>query len=224
LHCHLIHPNSILNSVTATFYIRRDAMTDAAETGTGVTKNPAELTLEVYNLLLPYPELRLKVTQSAFVLFGESFQPQQTSNAPSIQAFGELGEFADISLGPKAAKWVQKHGISRAQLDEVFHLADGSFEVTASSVSGSSKREMTENCYLLLGLRGLLKTDISTLDDSEAIALCKRLTAYDKNNHTALRKSIGNKMTGTKPNFTLTGPGEIAAAELIKQMVSQTGG
>lgn len=199
-------------------------MNDTTETAAGPTKNPAELTLDVYNLLLPYPEMRLKATQSAFILFGESFQPQQNNSAPSVQLLGGMAEFADINLGPKASKWVQKHGISRAQLDEVFHLSDGSFEVTASSIFGSSKREMTENCYLLLGLRGLLKSETSTLDDSEAIALCKRLTAYDKNNHTALRKAIGNKMTGTRPNFTLTGPGETAAAELIKQMVTQTSG
>ncbi|MDY6948272.1 MAG: hypothetical protein SXG53_21400, partial [Pseudomonadota bacterium] len=79
-------------------------------------------------------------------------------------------------------------------------------------------KEMAVNCYLLCGIKGLLREDIPSLDDSDAIAVCKRLAAYDKNNHTTNRQSAGNKMSGNRPTFTLTGPGESAAAELIKQM------
>ena len=108
-------------------------------------------------------------------------------------------------------------------LDEVFHLADERMEIIASSVPGANRREMAVNCYLLCGIRGLLMTDVPSLDESEAIAVCKRLTAYDKNNHTGNRNAVGNKMSGTRPTFTLTGPGEAAAAELIKHMTGAAG-
>ena len=126
-------------------------------------------------------------------------------------------------LGPKAQRWAQKQGVSKAMLDEVFHITDTSVEVTASDVPGHSKKEMTVNAYLLAGLR-LLATDTSSFTETEAIALCKRLTAYDRNNHTANRTAVGNKMSGTKPAFTLTGPGEAAAAELVKQLAGPSAG
>ena len=128
--------------------------------------------------------------------------------------------FEDLKLGPKAVKWTQKHGITRAMLDEVFHLTDSQVDIIASGVPGASRREMTVNCYLLSGLRGLLKDDVPSFDDGEAIEVCKRMAAYDKNNHTTNRQAVGNKMSGSKPKFTLTGPGETAAAELVKQMTA----
>jgi|SRR5579883_2374461 len=188
------------------------------EAGAMPGKNPAELALELYKVLLPYPsEIRQRAVQSALTSLGETEIPPQKGAAGAVSA-GIAEEFADLKLGPKALKWIQKHGITRAMLEELFHMADGRFDITASSVPGSSKREMTVNCYLLSGVRGLLKDDAPSLDENESIAVCKRLTAYDKNNHTTNRNSIGNRMSGSKPTFTLTGPGETAAAELVKQM------
>ena len=46
------------------------------------------------------------------------------------------------------------------------------------------------------------------------------MAAYDKNNHTTNRQSVGNRMSGTRPNFMLTGPGETAVAALVKQMTT----
>jgi hypothetical protein len=130
------------------------------------------------------------------------------------------GDFEDLNLGPKALKWAQKHGVTRPALDEVFHFLGDRVEISASSIPGASRREMTVNCYLLVGLRSLLKTDVPSISDSDAIAECKRMAAYDKNNHTTNRQSVGNKMRGTRPNFMLTGPGETAGAELVKQITA----
>jgi hypothetical protein len=185
------------------------------------SKNPAELALEIYNLLYPHPsEMRLRAIQSAMTSLGENVAPPKLGAAKGSGAAQLAGDFEDLTLGPRATKWAQKHSISRAMLEEVFHfLDDGRIEISASSIPGASRREMTVNCYLLSGLRGLLKDDVPSFEDGDAIAECKRTAAYDKNNHTSNRQSVGNKMTGTRPNFTLTGPGEIAAAELVRQMV-----
>lgn len=180
--------------------------------------NPAELALTIYNLLFPHEsELRRRVLQSAMTLLGEAAVQIPSASAVS-DAQNSLGGFDDIRLGVKASKWIQRHGITRAMLEEVFHLTGDSVDLIASSVPGVSKKEMTVNCYLLCGIRGLIKNDLSSLDESDAIVICKRLAAYDKNNHTTNRLAVGNKMSGKRPTFTLTGPGEAAAAELIKQM------
>ena len=185
-------------------------------------RSPAELALEIYNILVPFEsEVRQRVVQSALTLLGETvLAPVGRSAAPQSAVSG----FDDVELGPKAMKWLQKHAVTREMLDELYHLTDGAVDIIASAVPGSSKREMTVNCYLLSGIRVLLRDDVPLLDETETIAVCRRLTAYDKNNHTANRQSVGNRMTGNKPTFTLTGPGETAAAELIKQMtLSQSG-
>jgi hypothetical protein len=195
---------------------------NAPKQAANIIKSPAELSLEIYNILFPFEsDVRQRVIQSALTLLGENLlAPVGRSAALSSTVIG----FDDVSLGPKAMKWVQRHALTREMLDEIYHFTDGGVEIIASSVPGASKREMTVNCYLLSGIRGLLKEDVPSLDETETIVICKRLTAYDKNNHTANRQLVGNKMSGKKPTFTLTGPGETIAAELIKQMTSSKGG
>lgn len=189
---------------------------------TAPQKSPAELGLEIYNILSPYPaDVRQRAVQAALVALGEVLLPQRNLGAGTgAQQVDVTSEFGDLQLGPKALRWAQKHGLTRTMFDEVFHFTNGGVDVIATEVPGASKREMTVNCYLLLGARGLLKGDVPSLDDNDAIALCKRLAVYDKNNHTTNRLAVGNKMTGTKPAFALTGPGEAAAADLIKQMAN----
>jgi hypothetical protein len=194
---------------------------DSPDKSASGEKSPAELALQVYNILIPYDsEVRQRVIQSALTLLGEAALPS-VGRPPMPQS--AVSGFDDVKLGPKAMRWLQKHGLSRGHLDEIYHLGVGTVDIVTSHVPGDSKREMTINCYLLSGIRGLLEVDTSSLNETETIALCKRLTAYDKNNHTAYRAAVGNRMTGTKPAFILTGPGENAAAELIKQMTLSQG-
>src|SRR5580704_2747683 len=110
------------------------------------TKSPGELALEIYNTLLPHPsDVRLRAVHAALALFGESVS--STSSASPNNVSDGTTEFGDLRLGPKATKWLQRHGISRAMLDEVFHVTDTGVDVTASSIPGASKREKTINCY-----------------------------------------------------------------------------
>ena len=195
---------------------------NAHPTGDSPSKSPAELALEIYNLLSPHSsDTRRRAIQSAMTALGESEVLPKESAAKGYGSAAQIdADFEDLNFGPKALKWVQKHGITRAMLDEVFYLSDSKIDISASSVPGASKREKTVNTYLLAGLRGLLKDDVSSFDDGYAISECRRMAAYDKNNHTANRQSMGNKMSGSRPNFTLTGPGETVAAELLKQMAT----
>lgn len=186
------------------------------------TKSPAALALEIYELLNPYSsELRQRAIQGALASLGES--PAAAVPAPPTDTGHDHGGgIGGLALGPKAARWARKHGITGEMLDEVFHMDDGQKDVIASDLPAATKREKTAECYLLLGIRSLLRDDVPTIDDPEAIALCKRLAAYDKTNHSTNRSTIGNKMSGKKPSFSLTGPGEAAAADLIKKITKAT--
>lgn len=183
-------------------------------------KDAAQLTMEIVKLAENYSNDVIKRSfQAVLMLRGEVLglaEPNRPSTAQNINL--NAGDFSDTKIGPKAMKWIHKNGVSRAQLDEVFHLTGETIDITASEVPGTGKKEMTANCYLLMGIRGLLQFDEPKLNESDTLVVCKRLTAYDKNNHTAFRKNVGNRMTGSKPDFLLTGPGEKAAAELIKQI------
>lgn len=183
------------------------------------SKNAAQVALELFNILEPLPpDLRKRAIQSALASLGESFSAAPNfGHAPD--GANLVGDMSDTQLGPKARKWCQRNNFTMSQLEEVFHFGEDKVEVTANEISGNSKKDKTVNCYLLEGIRGLLQSDEPKVDDGAAIALCKRLAAYDKNNHTSFRKSVGNRMTGDKSIQVLTGPGEKAAAELVKQMV-----
>lgn len=186
---------------------------------------PAHVVVALYGLLFPLqPDDRTRAIDATMLLFGErrpstagvSAQSAATTNQEVARV---SGEFEELNLGPKARKWIDRHKVQRSLLEEVFHFADGQVEITASLVPGASKRDKTTNAYLLEGIRNLLAHDVATFQDTDAIAVCKRLDAYDKNNHSVNRNSIGNKVAGSKgTGFTLTGPGEIAAAEVIRQM------
>lgn len=195
-------------------------MSDVLELNIGpVTKNAAQVALEIYNILEPLPtDLRSRAIQAALASLGEPMPLVATKIQPTAE-FPEQVDISEKPLGPKARKWCQRHNLGAQQLEEIFHFTAETIEIIASAVPGSSKKDMTANCYLLEGVRGLLKNDEPKIIDSEVIQLCKRLAAYDKNNHTTFRKSVGNRMTGDRANLTLTGPGENAAAELVKQMV-----
>ncbi len=190
-------------------------------------KDAAQLTMEILKIAESYSnELLKRSFQAVLTLRGDTMalaEPNKPNVASNSNQGGDAGEFSDTKIGPKALKWVQRNGITREQLDEVFHLVGDTIDVTASEIPGNGKKEMTANCYLLMGARGLLQFDEPKLNESDTLELCKRLTAYDKNNHTTFRKQVGNKVTGSKPDFLLTGPGEKAAAELIKQMAGTLG-
>src|ERR1700730_15579252 len=80
------------------------------------SKNPAELALEIYNILLPHhSEVRVRAIQSAMTALGEGGVKNRTGGlSGSMTSVDGPEEFADLKLGPKALKWVQKHGVTRA--------------------------------------------------------------------------------------------------------------
>lgn len=176
---------------------------------------------EIYNLLEPLESAdRQKVVSSALTLLGES-QPASLGAAP--QRFQQERSVADVEseFGSKATRWMKQHAIDTSALEELFHKDGEQVEVIANDVPGNSTKAKAQNCYLLTGISALLATDEPKFTDAEAVALCKHMGCYDKNNHAKARSELGNVVAGSKSNgFTLPAPGLRAAAELVKSMAS----
>jgi hypothetical protein len=81
------------------------------------------------------------------------------------------------------------------------------------------------NCYLLIGIRGLLASDDASFSDREAVEFCQQVNAHDAANHAANRSTLGPRMTGTRAaGFKLTVPGLRDAATLVKSMTANLNG
>ena len=180
---------------------------------------------KVHDLLEPLnSEERQKVVASALALLGEG-----GAGAAPKGSVGGAGAIVDTpddtgGIGPKALRWMKQHGVSQQDLEEVFHIDNDDVEVIAPAIPGKTKKEQTANAYVLSGARSLLATDSAAFGDGDAVDLCKHFGCYDGNNHTANRRSTGNRMSGDrKKGFMLPAPGLKAAAELVREMAASGG-
>lgn len=179
-------------------------------------KGLPEIVSGIYALLEPLESHdRQKVVGSVMTLLGEQAVSAQKSN---VSASGGGGR-EETEFGPKAVRWMNQNGVSRAVLEEVFHREGTQVDVIASEIPGSGKRGKTHNCYLLVGIKSLLATDEAKFSDSDAVALCKNMGCHDAANHAKTRSELGNNVSGSKnTGFTLPAPGLRAAATLVKSM------
>lgn len=121
-------------------------------------------------------------------------------------------------LGKRAQHWARRYGVSAAELERVFHVHDGGVDVIASVTAGS-KREGALCCYLLTGVKALLRSDEARFQEAEAVDLCREQLLYDTANHAAYRTSFPPKVVGDKHNgWSLPAPGLEAAAQLVKRL------
>jgi hypothetical protein len=184
------------------------------------SKPLTEIAASVFNLLEPLAkEDRQRVVKAVYALLGESpsgLGVGDEKGKTQIDVVDDQSQF-----GPKARQWLLKHQLPREKLEKAFYFQDGKVDIHLNTMVGGSKKEQTINCYLLLGAKAFLESDNSQFSDSDAIALCKHVQAYDKNNHTTNRSSLGNMVTGSRQEgFALTGPGLKAAAELLLSISS----
>lgn len=182
------------------------------------TASIAQITGQVYDLLTPLEaDERRRLLSAIEALFGDSSPRHgatRRDDTPELEDDAQLPK----ALGTKAKRWMKHEGLTAAELTEVFHFDDaGSVELIATEIPGTTKKDKTANVYLLSGARSLLQSDEPTVDNGVAIAYCKHVGCYDKNNHSANRNALGNKITGSVASgFTLPAPGLKAAAAAIK--------
>lgn len=173
---------------------------------------------QIYSLLEPLESAdRQKVVKSAMTLLGEETGGISGSKAQKDAQSGEDNN----EFGIKASRWMTQNGISMTAIEELFHKEGEHVEIIANEIPGEGKRGMTQNCYLLSGVRALLESDEPKFSDADAVALCKHMGCYNSPNHAKTRSDLGNIVAGTKSSgFTLAAPGLRAAASLVKNMVT----
>lgn len=158
-------------------------------------------------------KLKLPDFVSAYPQVGFLSREQNTSKGES-----DLPQQSAI-----VATWVKQNGLTAADLESVFHLEGPEVAVIAANLPGSSTREKVLNCYVLTGIRELLRAGEPTFSDKSARDLCAEFGCLDTTNHAKYMNEKGNEFTGSKDKgWTLTAPGKKRGATLVKEIASGT--
>ena len=183
-------------------------------------KKATEIVAEIVDLLTPLESAeRLRVIQASLMLLGETLATSSRRVGGDTDGDVEGGDSETSALPVRARTWIKQHGVSLEELQQVFHLQDGSVDVIAGEIPGKNKKEKTLNAYILVGLAKLLSTGSAAFDDKSARALCVSSGCYDESNHSSTIRDKGNEFAGTKDSgWTLTAPGLKRAAGLVKEI------
>lgn len=172
-----------------------------------------EVVSKVVELLTPLAsEDRLRVMRASLTLLGQS-----ASGTNLEEGKDESEGAADFNAMARA--WIKQNSLTHGELEQVFHMADGTVTVIAADIPGKNKKEKTLNAYVLTGISHLLSSGKPAFDDKSARMLCQTAGCYDSPNHATTLKNKGNWFAGTKDKgWTLTAPGLKHGATLIKEL------
>ena len=175
-----------------------------------MTKSLAQIVGTIVEELTPLDsEGRKRAVHAAMTLLGE-----EAVKRPSTEV--EQGEPAggEVML-PRVKTWMRQNDLSMDELQQVFHIENGTVEIIAE-IPGKSNREKVRNAYILTGVSSFLSTGEQRFDDTAARGLCERVGIYDSTNHSKYMKD-GNEFTGSRERgWTVTIPGLKAGASLVK--------
>lgn len=163
-------------------------------------------------------EERQRVIKASLTLLGDE------SSGLERSARGSNGHTNDETnpLPPRAQVWMKQNGITADELNQVFHIADGTVQVIAPALPGNTDKEKTYSAYILVGIARLLASGNLAFDDKSARDLCKSSGCFTEGNHATHLKERGNEFTGTKEKgWTMTNPGLKRGAELIKELAKR---
>lgn len=170
---------------------------------------PIDAMSKIISILEPLPsEEKARVIRAVTVLLGET-QPPVASGA---EAPADVEGVTDLS--PRARAWMKQYGVTAEEIQQVFHVAEGTADILIHS-PGKNKKEQTLNMYVLTGIAKLLATGDPIFDDKTAREFCRSAGCYDAGNHSFYMKGKGNLFTNTKDKWILTSPGLKRGAELV---------
>lgn len=174
------------------------------------------VTGELYKILEPLePEIRDRAVKAVLVMLGGNLKVATQEENSRLDVFDEHGD--GQSMAPKVKLWMRNHNIMREQVDQVFHLDSGVWEVLRAEAPGKNGKEQTINAYVLTGIAAFLQTGETKFDDKTAREVCKAMGCFSESNHAYYLKGRGNVLGGTKDaGWMLTGPGLKLGADLIK--------
>ena len=116
----------------------------------------------------------------------------------------------------KARSWLQLHGLTVDQIEQVIHLGDEGPQIIAQ-IPGATRKEQVRNAYVLCGVGRLLANGDTRFDDKVARAVCELGGFFDRTNHTKYMKC--SEFTGSREKgWVLTAPGMSLGASLVTQL------
>jgi hypothetical protein len=185
-----------------------------------------EVSNSIYDALKPLDsENRKRAIHSALALLGETFTfgaGGKPKSGREEEQEEESGDDTGVGLGAAAKRWAAKYQISKGDLQHVFHVDGDRVDVILDHAPGKNDKERAINSYTLAGLAEFLRTGDAKFTDKAARDLCRKLGCYDANNHSVYIKRPGNIFSGSKDaGWMLTGPGQKAAADLVKQIIKE---
>jgi hypothetical protein len=174
-----------------------------------------DATVKMVALLEPLDaDIRRRVIHAALTLLGDEHPTKSESADTENDAPGSTGKFPR-----RAEAWMRQSGLTKNEINQVFHIDGEQVEVVASRIVGKTNKERTLNAYLLAGIGRLLGSGEASFDDKAARGLCSDLGCYDHTNHATYLKDKGNTLAGSKDSgWKLTSPGLAQAATLVREM------
>jgi len=179
-----------------------------------------EVVNKVVAALEPFsPDERKRIIKASLTVL----EPDEAAVAGSSASPGSVESGGGLeNIHQAAQRWMKNYGVTREELDQVFHIESGSATVLSVELPGSNKRANTHSAYVLVGIASLIATGDASFDDKTARALCETLGCYDPNNHASTMKEIGSVLNGSKgTGYKLTAPGQREGALLIKKIASR---
>jgi hypothetical protein len=156
-------------------------------------------------------EDRHRIVAASMTLLGEAparFVPE-----------GEIDESRlgqSVQFPAKARNWMQQHGLTEEQINQVFHFGDEGPEIIAH-IPGASRKEQVRNAYVLCGIGRLLTNGETRFEDKVARGICESGGFFDHTNHMKYMKC--SEFTGSREKgWVLTAPGMNLGASLVTQL------
>lgn len=178
----------------------------------------ADIVAKVVDILTPLQsDDRQRVIRASLTLLEEDMPDSSSGRSKNG------GDSGTASLSPRARGWATQNGLSIDDLQQVFHMENGTVEIITPELPGKSNKEKTYNAYILAGISRLLASDRPNFDDKSARAVCESSGCFDVNNHATYLKNKGNEFTGSKSTgWTLTAPGLKRGAALVRELTQNT--
>jgi len=179
---------------------------------------------ELYKLLKPLEsDMRSRAINAALMLLGDGEVNRDGGTGGKGRRREEDGGDTD-DFGPKVKGWMTSNGVSKEQLDRVFHIDGGTVDILANDVPGKTGKAKTINSYVLTGVGQFVRSSEPKFDDKQGREACVKMGCYQRTNHTSFIKSAASLLSGGKTKgWIVTGPGLKAGAELVKEMAPSGG-
>jgi hypothetical protein len=156
-------------------------------------------------------EDRHRIVAASMTLLGEAparFVPEGETDESRLDQ--------RVQFPAKARNWVQQHGLTVEQINQVFHFGDEGPKIIAH-IPGATKKEQVRNAYVLCGIGHLLTKGETKFEDKVARGICESGGFFDSTNHMKYMKC--SEFTGSREKgWVLTAPGMNLGASLVTQL------